>query len=190
MFVFPLRKATLTVIAICACSVFAPAEENDLIGKQVDGFSLRDVISNKPVKLQNHRGKVVVLVWYSPNCSACPEYNVRLKELSKAYRRKGVELLGICSSSIDVEADLKSYAQSEKLDFPLLIDESAAVAQQFGVQQTCTFVVIDGKGILRYWGGFDDSTNATNVKVHCVRDAVDSVLTGKVPERQESSPLG
>lgn len=136
------------------------------------------------------RAKVVVLVWYSPNCSACPEYNDRLLAFSKAYQRKGVELLGICSSSIDVESDLKSYVESAEFGFPFLLDEGAAVAQQFGVQQTCTYVVIDGKGTLRYWGGFDDATSAADVKSHHVRDAVDAILDGKKPERSETTPFG
>ncbi|MBI3465964.1 MAG: redoxin domain-containing protein [Planctomycetes bacterium] len=154
-----------------------PADPAEL-DKPVKDFELPDVAADKKVKLSDYKGKIVVLVWHSPGCSASPAYNDRIKEFVEAYKDKKVGLLLINSSEADDVKSLREYAEDEKFTFPVLRDGKAAVAGYFRIEQTGTFLIVDAKRVLRYRGGFDDSVDAKRVKRHYVKDAVETLLKG------------
>jgi len=156
----------------------SPAEPAAL-ERLVKDFALKDVISGKEIKLSDHKGNIVVLMWHSPACMASPQYEKRVKVFIESYKDKKVVLLGINSSSGDTENGLKSYAKNQKLTFPILRDADQAIAQYFSISQTSMFLVIDTKGKLRYSGGFDDNVNMKMVRRQYVKKAVDSILANK-----------
>lgn len=202
----PWNIVALALLALAASEFFSPpasAEEPAdpaALEKPVKDFAMKDLVSGKTVKLSEQKGKVIVLVWHSPFCSACPAYDGRLQEFVGKYRRsdekpeakadqgdgdktdgnKGkVVVLGINSNSTDLPDDVRDYAMQHELNFPMLRDEDASVAGYFGIEQTATFLVIDDKGVLRYRGGFDDNPTPDLVKRHYVEDAVEAILAGK-----------
>lgn len=194
---FAILAAAVTLIAPPVGSADEPAEPAAL-EKPVKDFELRDMVSGKLVRLSDQKGKVVVLVWHSPICSACPAYEDRVKRLVDEYQKsdeqpeaadpgenetggnKGrVVVLGINSSSTDTPDAVREYAEQNELNYAMLRDEDASVADYFGIEQTATFLVIDDKGVLRYRGGFDDNPSPELVKRHYVKDAVAAILAGK-----------
>ena len=172
------------VLAWALLSLSMPVRADDdvsALGKPVRDFSLPDVTTGKPVKLSKFKGRVVVLVWYSPDCMACPEYDKRVKKFVETARRKKqkVTLLAISSSSTDDVASLKAHVADRKLPFKMLRDKDAKIGEYFRIEQTATFLVIDQKGVLRYEGGFDDNLTAEKVRRKHVETAVTALLKGK-----------
>ncbi|MCH8828051.1 MAG: redoxin domain-containing protein [Planctomycetes bacterium] len=194
-YLFSLFAAAVLLTSITGSSLFAAdkAPARATFGKPVKDFALKDAVSGKTIKTANLRGKIVVLVWYSPACLTCPSYNKRLQEFAAKYRKpkdgkQTVVLLAVCSNSGDTPAGLKSYSKSMKLNFPMLRDGDSRIANYFSIEKTCTFVILDGKGVMRYRGGFDDNLAADAVKQRYVEDAVKALLAGrKVPKTKTSS---
>ncbi len=83
-----------------------------------------------------------------------------------------------------------SMLSRKKFDFPVLRDDDASLASYFGIEQTCTFVIVDGKGLMRYRGGFDDNADDGSVKRHYVKEAVKSILAGKKVLARETESFG
>lgn len=99
-------------------------------------------------KLTGHRGKVVVLDFVATWCHPCKATYGPLAELSAAHPGELV-VLGVAS---EPEAAVRAYAARERLGFPVLVDEGAAVRKRYRTAKTPTLVVIGRDGIVRYAG--------------------------------------
>ncbi len=160
-------------------------------GKPVKAFQLKDVVSDKTVRMADYKGRVLVLGWYSPGCITCPMYDARLKKFAARHlKAKKVSLLIISSNSMDSPAKLRAHAKQRKFNFPVLRDGDASLAKYYGIDQTCTFVVIDSRGRMQFRGGFDDDRDADTVEHHYVEDSVKAILAGTKVKIRHSDVLG
>ena len=128
------------------------ALENDT---QAPDFDLANQYGEH-VRLSDFRGvKPVVLVFFPLAFSGvCTGELCALRDNLDLFKDHDVELLGI---SVDSKASLRSFAEQEGYDFPLLADfwPHGAVAKEYGVfleekgfANRATFV-IDVKGVIR-----------------------------------------
>lgn len=134
--------------------------------------------------------KNVVVFFMSEKCSVTWKYEKRFGDLVKKYKDKDVAILGVRCSANDTPEGLKKWADSRNFSVPLLNDEKGMMTTYFEVRSTPTFAVLDKKGVLRYWGSFDNSPNEGEVTKHYVVSAVDAVLEGKTVEVTKTRPFG
>jgi peroxiredoxin len=100
------------------------------------------------VRLSEHRGDVVLLLFWSSHCSTCAAQLSALDALDGTYQSAGLTTLAV---SVDDEpARALAYAQEHRTHFPLLLDRSKQVGRAFGVVQLPTLVLIDRSGAVRY----------------------------------------
>jgi peroxiredoxin len=100
------------------------------------------------VRLSEHRGDVVLLLFWSSHCSTCAAQLSALDALDGTYQSAGLTTLAV---SVDDEpARALAYAQQHRTHFPLLLDRSKQVGRAFGVVQLPTLVLIDRSGAVRY----------------------------------------
>ena len=79
------------IITALAMGGFAQAK----VGSKVENFSLPDM-DGKTQSLADLKGsKGVVLVFVSIQCPVVRGYNERINELSKAYKAKGINVIGV-----------------------------------------------------------------------------------------------
>jgi peroxiredoxin len=174
--------AVAVVAALVSALSTAPAQDPPAVAevdKPVRDFTLKDVSEGKEHKLSTHKGKVVVVIFYNHTCGTCPSYDGRLKKFHEAYKDKGVVMIGIDAHSMNSVEAAREQWDSKKPGFPLLKDEKGDVVTHFDPNVTPTCYVIDGKGVLRYSGAFDNSDAEVNVSKTFVKDAVEAVLGGK-----------
>lgn len=131
-------------LLMTASTGFAELKKGDAVPK----FTAKDE-TGKDWKSEDHIGKKVVVVYFYPadftgGCTkqACG-FRDDLDELSK----QGIEVVGVSGDSVETHAAFKKY---HKLNFPLLADEEAKLAEIFGVEhekgkKTVEFDV-DGSG--------------------------------------------
>ncbi|HEX5103260.1 MAG TPA: hypothetical protein VFV87_05590, partial [Pirellulaceae bacterium] len=78
--------------------------------------------------------------------------------------------------------------------FPLLTDPAGVVADQFGAKRTPEAFVLDGKGIVRYWGRIDDQYgigySRNEPTKSFVAQALDDLLAGKEVAPPSQEPVG
>ncbi|WP_434615923.1 thioredoxin-dependent thiol peroxidase [Arthrobacter sp. A5] len=115
-------------------------------GTTAPGFSLQDA-SGSTVSLSDFSGRNVVVYFYpkaaTPGCTteAC-DFRDSLGSLKKG----GYEVVGI---SPDSPEELSSFIEDQGLTFPLLSDDGAQVAREWGAWGAKTVSGKETEGVLR-----------------------------------------
>jgi len=166
------------------------------LGTPALDFSLPDVTNGETVSLQDFASKKGLLVMFI--CQHCP-YVQHIKEeltrLGRDYASKDIALIGISSNDSvtypdDSPAELKKFAQRESFAFPLLFDDSQAVAKAYTAACTPDFFLFDKTRKLVYRGQLDDSRpgNGKPLTGKDLRAAIDALLAGQpIPADQKPS---
>ena len=106
------------------------------------------------------RGQVVLVNFWATQCGPCVAGMPGLVAVHEALRASGLQTLAI-AMSYDPPAAVAQFAESRKLPFGVVIDNTGTLARGFGdVTATPTTVVLDRQGqvALRSVGKLDDDT--------------------------------
>ncbi len=160
-----------------------PPPPRSAIGRLVADFQLRDA-GGRRIALADFRGKrAVVLVFTGIDCPIGNLYMPRLARLSRSYQPRGVAFMGINANAHETSDQVAAHARSHGVDFPVVKDPIGRVTDQLGVDRTCTALVLDGAGRLRYRGAIDDQYLVRGRKVAPTRndlaEALEAVLAGR-----------
>jgi peroxiredoxin len=123
-------------------------------------FTLDDH-NGKPVKLADHRGKVVVLEFVNPDCpfvKAHYDPNVRtMPKLAEKYADDGVVWLAINATHYYGVEKNKAFHKKHDLPYPVLDGSAGDVGRRYGAKTTPHVYVIDRQGRIAYQGAVDDN---------------------------------
>jgi len=157
------------------------------IGKPAKAFELTDVSGQKHT-LAQHKGDVVVLVWWNPTCDEVRHQFQQgsLMTLPKEFQGQPVTWLAINSTPQDEEgggAAATIEGQRELgMTMPVLLDLDARTAKAYDVKKAPTVFVIDQEGTLVYAGAVDNAPKGkpegSITKETYLRDAITATLGG------------
>lgn len=99
------------------------------------------------VSLADYRGKIVLVSFWASWCRPCDYELPLLSQFYAENQQRGVEVIGISIDS-DRRAALR-YAESRRLNLPLVWDAQGRVADLYKVESLPTLVVIDREGRIR-----------------------------------------
>jgi peroxiredoxin Q/BCP len=129
------------------------ATNNAEVGAQAPDFTLADGDGN-PWKLSEHRGKVVVLLFYpGDETPICTRQMCSVRDRWDDYQATGAEVIGISTNSVESH---HSFARNHKLPLRLLADTDQTVANSYGARSLIpgkvarSVFVIDANGIIRH----------------------------------------
>ena len=179
-------KSLLISAALCTALAFG---QEFRIGSKVGDFTFAD-LSGKQVQFADLRGPVTVVLFIATRCPISNSYNQRMNAIFSDYRGKDVHFVFINSNANEAAAEVAQHAKSAAFLFPVYKDPGNRVADRFGAMATPESYVIDSKGMLRYHGYIDDSTNEARVKNRGLRNALDAVLAGKDIPAAETKAFG
>jgi len=132
-----------------------------------------------------------VLVFFSADCPCFQAHEQRIAALARDYEPRGVRVLLVDS---ELEASVARGARQSReraLEVPLVIDSDAVLADALLAEFATYSVVIDREGVIRYRGGIDSDKSFLRADAtHYLRDALDDLLAGKAPRRDETEALG
>ena len=100
--------------------------------------------SGERVKLQDMRGSVVVLSFWSTTCPPCMKELKNLDNLWPDYEQKGVRFIGIAAGGEDSER-VRAFNKKKRLEFPLGADDGT-IAPRYQVNTLPALYVIDQNG--------------------------------------------
>jgi len=106
-------------------------------------FTLKD-LQGRSFKLSENRGKPVLLVFGATWCPYCVQEIPRLKEMFAKYTPQGVAIVNIDIQ--ESQAKVARFADKHKLPYRVLLDETAAVAKNYGVRGVPNFTLLDKEG--------------------------------------------
>lgn len=115
-------------------------------GAEAPDFS-GTTIDEKPIKLSDYKGKVVLIDFWATWCGPCLMELPNIKKLYEANKDKGFEIIGV-SADEDV-ADLKKLVEQENLQWPQIFDggdDGGKIQEIYGVMKYPTTVLVDKEG--------------------------------------------
>jgi peroxiredoxin len=154
-------------------------------------------VDGKMVSIADATGKAGTLVIFT--CNHCPfakAWEQRIVDIGNGYSKKGVGVLLINANdpakyAEDGFAEMQTRAKSRGLQVPYVVDETSAVARQFGASVTPEAFLFDKAGKLVYHGAIDDNHKEPDkVQKRYLKDALDAVIAGKSPVIPESKSIG
>jgi peroxiredoxin len=125
-------------------------------GQVAPDFTLTS-LDGKTVHLSDFRGKAVMLNFWATWCEPCKIEMPWFVELQKQYASQGLQVLGVAMDDAS-EQDISKFAQSMKVDYPILIgkdEQRDNVAGQYGGVQFLPetfFIDRDGKIVDKIFG--------------------------------------
>ena len=147
---------SLVVLAALAAPVVLAAENNSSVGRQVDGFTLKDFRGAEHSLSDFADAPAVVVAFLGTECPLAKLYGPRLEQLWQKYREQGVAFVGINSNRQDSITEVAAHATKHGITFPMLKDVGNEVADAFGAERTPQMFVLDAEGVIRYQGRIDD----------------------------------
>ena len=165
-----LIAAALAVVAIVATATLVSISDRDggggearatgelglgerALGEPAPSFTAPSVNRAGEVRLDDHRGKVVVLNFWRSDCTPCRD---EFPVLARTAAQPDVDVIGLSTDAIP--ADARQFAREEHADWPLGLDEDHTIAKAFGVDplpQTF-FIRADGTVAYRIFGRLDE----------------------------------
>jgi peroxiredoxin len=182
------RLVVLTILHIVlsvAAAASGPVSEKAVpaVGQRVESFSLKD-IHRRPRSLDDFKDKkLIVVAFLDTECPLANLYLPTLVELHKQYSEKGVQFLGINSSSQDSFIEMSAHAQEREVPFPILKDFDQSVAATLGAKRTPEVIVLDSGRTVRYRGRIDDQYGIDyrreKATQHDLANAMEQALAGQ-----------
>lgn len=126
------------------------------VGREAPDFVLSD-LKGGSFHLEQQRGKVVVLDFWSAECPWSERSDARLAELEAEWQPDSTVLMRVASNANEDRNQLRRAAQERGVD-RVLHDPEQVVADMYGAMTTPHVFVIDAQGLLRYKGAPDDSS--------------------------------
>ena len=117
-------------------------------GEAAKDFRL-DTLSHERFYLNEHKGKVVVLVFWTTWCSVCKGELVELNTIKDVSMNGDLVVAGICSDPENIDT-LKEVTETLKIEYPVLLDKGQTVTGKYKVSAFPTTIIIDQKGIVSF----------------------------------------
>jgi peroxiredoxin len=135
-------------------------------------------INSKPLTLEQLRGKVVVVHFWTNGCSNCMNNYPHYRAWQKRYAGKDVVIVGIHSPETTGEreiARIRQQAEKHGLKFPIAVDNDLANWRAWKNEVWPAVYVVDRKGVVRY--GWEGELNFQGQKgEETVRSVIDRLL--------------
>ena len=134
------------------------AAEEQMKGPAAD-FTLKNKAGGN-LRLNDYRGKVVMLNFWASWCGPCRKELPLLNGLYSQYKDLDFVILGI---NVDSDSSLADKLLKDiKVDFPILLDPKSDISTQYKVEAMPSSFFIDRNGNLRFLHrGFEDGTEKT-----------------------------
>lgn len=147
-----LEKAQKGEIAVPSMANEPPALPRTVgVGARVNDFAVSSFTQERAARLQDFKGRPILVVFYNPATPLGQEVLTHVKRLSDRHK----DALGIMAMAATQDADLvRKQHRDWKLAFPIL--DGNGMRLTFGAEQTPHFVVVDSNGLVRLmqtgWG--------------------------------------
>ena len=126
------------------------------VGDQAPDFQVGDISGTDfSMKTTLDSSKGVLIFFWSIFCEPCKAELPVIQKLSKTYKEKGIEFVGVSIDGSPMKDAISAFLKQEDYGFQALIDElnpdeSFKVSDPYGVAGTPTVYIIDGSGVVRF----------------------------------------
>ncbi len=137
----------------------------------------------EPTTLENLRGKVVLVDFWTYGCYNCINTLPALKSYDAKYRDKGFSIVGVETPEFDSEkvpANLKRALAKHGITYPVITDYNADTWRAYNIEAWPTIIILDKQGRIRYThigeGAYDVQENV--IKTLLAEESTVANVTG------------
>jgi peroxiredoxin len=131
--------SSILVFLLCLAAAAGPIQPR---------LSLKDV-DGKTHTLADYHGKIVVLNFWATWCVPCKEEMPFFAEAQKKYGERNVVILAASLDDDKTKKYVHRFAQSYKMDFPILLDATTDLMKEFGLgDRVPSTIFLDAQGNL------------------------------------------
>ena len=135
---------------------------NDRIGVVAPSFGFDGWLNSQPLSLEDLRGRVVLVRWWTETCPFCAGSAPALRALDDQYSPRGLTVIGVYHPKADRDGPLdlarvERAVAARELDFPIAIDwdwRNGVLADWWltGPDRPATSVtfLLDKSGVIRF----------------------------------------
>lgn len=100
---------------------------NDRIGVAAPSFDFDGWLNSQPLTLEDLRGQVVLVRWWTETCPFCASSAPALRAINEQYSPQGLTVIGVYHPKADRDSPLdiarvERAVEARELDFPIAID--------------------------------------------------------------------
>jgi peroxiredoxin len=136
---------SLAVAGFLAC--LSPLAGAEAINVPAPDFTLESR-SGENLRLEDHRGEVVMLNFWASWCGPCRQEMPLMDELYSQYKDLGFTILAVNVDENREEAH--RFLDKVPVSYPILYDPESSVSELYEVQAMPTTLMIDRNGNARY----------------------------------------
>ncbi|MDY6954414.1 MAG: TlpA disulfide reductase family protein [Thermodesulfobacteriota bacterium] len=135
----------LALLLVCGCGGKGD-DEKQAPQNRAPGFAVQD-LRGKTLRLEDLKGKVVILNFFATWCGPCRREIGELVKLYERFRERGLEIVGV---SLDMEgaAVLVPFVKHYKITYPVVIGTRKMVVDYGGISGVPTSFLIDRDGMI------------------------------------------
>jgi len=149
---------------LLAAAGFAQAQLKPWTGGATPPLALQ-ALDGREVRLQDYRGKVVLINFWATWCEPCRDEMPSMNRLRAAFAGRPFEVLAVNFG--EGESRVRRFLEQLPLDFPVLLDRDRAVAKAWKVRVLPASFLVGPDGRIRHAaiGEFDWSSEAAHKAV-------------------------
>ena len=179
--IFPLRMAAVTA-------------GQEKIGTPAPRLALNKWINSQPLDVENLKGKVVLVRWWTDTCELCAATAPALRQLQQEFGGRGLVVIGVFhpkpAGDWNVQRIQRAVSKYE-FTFPVALDGDWAALRRWWLEganreYTSVSFILDKNGVIRYVhpGGEYHEANGSPQHAICERDfkEIRSVIVGLLSE--------
>ncbi|MBS1537684.1 MAG: thioredoxin family protein [Bacteroidetes bacterium] len=179
--------------------VNATAQNGYKVGDQAAEFSLKNIDGSMVSLADFNSSKGVIVIFTCNHCPFAKAYEDRIIQLHKEFAGKGVPVVAINPNDPkevpeDSFDEMKKRAKDKSFPFKYIFDETQATAKTYGATRTPHVYLLKNDGgtfHVTYIGAIDDNhSDAENVKVKYLEDAVNALLNNTKPATEMTKAIG
>ena len=199
---FMKRTLILVILAVSLVStpgvqsgMSAVGEGQDRIGMAAPDLKLQYWVNSPPLEINDLKGKVVLIRWWTDTCNLCAATAPALRKLQDEYGSQGFRVIGIFHPKPAGDWSLSRVQRAAarlQFSFPVALDGDWSALKRWwlnGAERSATSAsfIVDKHGVIRYVhpGGEFHESNGDSDHAVCERDfkaiekAVAQLLTEK-----------
>ncbi|MDP2828202.1 MAG: TlpA disulfide reductase family protein [Sulfuricellaceae bacterium] len=143
-----MKKLLFVFCCLFAISLAQASELKPWKGGATPPLALKD-LAGKTHKLEDYRGKVVMVQFWATWCAPCLKEMPSMMRLEKKLAGKPFAILAINMG--ESEKDVKTFLDTKiKADFPILMDPDAQAIGAWKVFVAPSTFIVDPKGSIRH----------------------------------------
>lgn len=106
-------------------------------------FKLDEYRGGKPLALEAHRGKVVLLHFFATYCEPCRPEMASLNKFLKANSDKSFSVFAVDVGEVDLR--VRAFFEKDPVAFPVALDRDRKVTKAWGVSALPTTIILNEK---------------------------------------------